>query len=119
MTQDLNDWQDEDFDDFSSDSALFDDFSVAEDPDMSAFTEDEVEESEDEFDRLRRKSSRTGSMFDDMEGDDEAIAGDSSGSSFAFSLSNFSTSQRLILAVLLLLDVLVIGLGILIWMGRI
>lgn len=117
MTQDFSDWQEDDFDEFSSDSPIFDDFSVAEDPDLSDIAAPEEEAADDEFDKLRRKSARAGTMFDDMETDSEFAATESGAS--AFSLSNFSTGQRLILALLLLLDVLMIGFGILVWMGRI
>lgn len=81
-----------------------DDFATDED---DAFGEDG-----DDFDQLRRKSARTGSAFDDMELDDDTA-------SESISLSHLTPSQRVVLAVLLLLNVVVIVVGILLISGRI
>lgn len=113
MAQNFDEWRDEDF----SDESLFDDFAVldnAEDP----FQDDEPAEEGDAFDSLRARSSRAGTMDNEME---EVVTEESrgGGSTSMFALSNFSSGQRIILAVLLLLDVIAIGIGILIVTGRI
>lgn len=63
---------------------------------------------DDEFDRLRQKTARASAVYDDMEYEEleEEVGGRGGGF-----LGQFSPQQRLILAVLLLLDILVIGLG--------
>jgi hypothetical protein len=65
----------------------------------------------DEFDHLRAKSARSGSTYDEMDMDD--------GSNEGLSLSHLTPPQRVILAVLLLLDVAVIVVGVLLITGRI
>jgi hypothetical protein len=71
-----------------------------------AFGEElEEEDAEvDQFDMLRQKSARAGSAFDDMSEEDPFQDNTS-----MFSLENLTASQRTILVVLLLLNVLVIG----------
>jgi hypothetical protein len=75
--------------------------------------EDEAEaafDEEDDFDQLRRKSARASATYDDIETDvDDEGEG--------ISLSHLSPSQRLVLAVLLLLNVIVITVGILLFTG--
>jgi hypothetical protein len=60
---------------------------------------------EDDFDQLRRKSARTGAAYDEM-----ALEDDDSGN---ISLSHLTPPQRLVLAILLLLNVIVITVGVL------
>jgi hypothetical protein len=60
---------------------------------------------DDDFDQLRRKSARTGAAYDEM-----ALEDDDSGN---ISLSHLRPPQRLILAILLLLNVIVIIVGVL------
>jgi hypothetical protein len=60
---------------------------------------------DDDFDQLRRKSARTGAAYDEM-----ALEDDDSGN---ISLSHLTPPQRLILAILLLLNVIVITVGVL------
>ena len=67
---------------------------------------------EDEFESLRQKSARTSSIYDELEEGEET----SSGGNF---LSGFTPQQRLILAVLLLVDVIAVGIGLLVLTGRI
>lgn len=95
-------------DDFLND--LSDDEFAEDAPDWAQ--ELETEEPGDEFDQLRRKSARTGSIYDDMELDEES---DSSSSP----LSNFSPTQGLILAVLVLLNIVVFVVGVLALTNRI
>jgi hypothetical protein len=72
--------------------------------------EDESPDFEDEFDRLREKTARTSAVYDDMEFEDleEEVVEERS------FLGQFSPAQRFILALLLLLDILAIGLGVLV-----
>ncbi|MBE7532256.1 MAG: hypothetical protein HND44_21520 [Chloroflexi bacterium] len=86
----------DDFDDLSDEDYGFDnDFSSASDADHNS----------DQFDQLRRSSARSETMFNEL--DDENRPTSSSGS--GFSLSNFSAGQRLVLALLVVLDIIVIG----------
>lgn len=75
---------------------------------------------EDEFDQLRHHSARAGSTYDDMEleHDQEEDPFAENGRS-PFSLGNFTPTQRLILALLVVLDILAIGFGVLVVLGRI
>ena len=104
-------------DDFSEDAEVFDD-------DQSSGLDDGFD-----LDNLRRQSARSGSAFDDMdttavvEEDDafddfEADEGNDSRSGGRFSLSNFTPGQRLILALLFVLDILAIFFGIMVVTGR-
>ena len=68
---------------------------------------------DDEFDMLRQKTVRTESTYSGMDTSDDEF---SSGS--GFSLSNFTSSQKLILLALLLLDVVAVGFGFLVLLGR-
>ena len=67
--------------------------------------EQEVEEQPgddlDDFDRLRQQSARASSAYDDLTLEEET------GSSGGFSLSAFTPGQRLVLAVLVFLNVVV------------
>ena len=70
-------------------------------------TEEQFEDQfEDEFEQLRQKSMRTSASHEAVE---EEISTRSTGV-----LSKFSPSQRLILAVLLLADIIVVGLVLLV-----
>ena len=94
--------QDNSFDDLEFND---EDEEVEETPDWMAFEEEpEGDEEVDEFDVLRQKSARAGSAFDDISEEDPFRD-----SSSSFSLQDLTSSQRMILAVLLLLNVLVIG----------
>ncbi|MBE2221046.1 MAG: hypothetical protein IAF02_05870 [Anaerolineae bacterium] len=102
-------------DDFSS----FDDDSFDDTPDWLLDGEEgqapntgAAVDNDDEFEQLRQKSARSGSMYDDMETDNQ---GQSSGSSFSW--SSFSSGQRLVLALLIVLDILAIGFGVLVMTG--
>jgi hypothetical protein len=64
------------------------------------------EEGADEFDQLRQRSARASSAYEDVEIDE-------GGGSSGFSLSLLTPGQRLVLAVLLLLNVIVIIIGVL------
>lgn len=113
---DVNDpFEDDDFAPFNDEflDATDSDFAAS---DFAAEAPAIPEDIDDEFDQLRRKSAR-GETFDDELAEEEAFAMDEGGT--GFSLSNFSSGQRLILAVLVLLDILMIGFGILVVTGRV
>lgn len=94
----------DEFDDLRDDDFGFDnDFSSA--PDAA--------ESSDEFDQLRRSSARSETMFNDLNDENRPSASSSSG----FSMSNFTAGQRLVLALLVLLDIVVIGICLVVLWG--
>ncbi|RMG92365.1 MAG: hypothetical protein D6706_16950 [Chloroflexi bacterium] len=97
--------------------ALRDDFDFEEENALVADDQPAFDDmaADDEFDALRARVGRTGAMSDEM--DDIEDFEPLSGSGFAFSLSNFTPGQRLILALLLLLDVVAVGFGALIFLG--
>lgn len=64
-----------------------------------------AEEGEDEFDQLRQRSARASTAYEDVEIEEGGGGG--------FSLSLLTPGQRLVLAVLLLLNVIVIIIGVL------
>jgi len=103
---DLDIFQD---DDFSEEASVFED-------EQSSGFEDDLD-----FDSLRRQSARSGSTFDEMEmggmeeGGFEEIE---SGGGSRFSLGNFTPGQRLILAILVLLDIVAVLFGVLVVTGR-
>ncbi len=67
----------------------------------------------DEFEELRQRSARAGTVYEEMEVDEEAA--DSRAS--RFSLNQFTPGQRLLLALLVLLNVIVGGIAILAFIG--
>lgn len=78
---------------------------------------------DDQFDQLRRRSARVGSAFDDMAEEDvdqDAMPTSSqrepSPQPAMASSGRFTASQRLVLILLMLLNVLVIGWGVLLLM---
>jgi hypothetical protein len=94
---------------------MTDDFSnLRQDEDQEEIPDWTEQGGDDAFDQLRRKSARTGAMHDEMAEDEEFFE---SSSSLSFSLGNFTPTQRLILAVLILLDVLAVGFGLLVITG--
>lgn len=103
----------------SDDFSNFNDDSFDDTPDWLLDGEDEAPTSnvpgsdDDEFEQLRQKSTRSGSMYDEMETDGSTNAG--SRSSFAW--SSFSSGQRLVLALLIVVDILAIGFGVMVVAG--
>lgn len=69
---------------------------------------------DDEFEMLRQKTVRTETTYSGLDTSDDEF-----GSSSGFSLNNFTTSQKLILLALLLLDIVAVGFGFLVLLGRI
>jgi hypothetical protein len=94
MTDDFSDFRDDTFDD--SPDWLLDEGGAS-------------EEMDDGFEQLRQKSTRTGSMYDDMESSEEVRT-----SSSSFSWSSFSSGQRLVLALLIVLDILAVAFGVMV-----
>lgn len=83
-----------------------------------AFSSDDI--FEDEFDQLRHHSARSGSTFDEMETEPEPEEDPfAENGRSRFSLGNFTSTQRLILALLVVLDILAIGFGVLVVLGRV
>jgi hypothetical protein len=66
---------------------------------------------DDELDSLREKSTRASSVYDDLEGDEQP---ESEGGGF---LSQYTSSQRLILALLLFIDIVALACVILVVAG--
>jgi hypothetical protein len=83
---------------------------MAEEFDFEEEAEEDTFDFEDEFDRLREKTARTSAVYDDMEFEEleEEVAVERG------FLGQFSPQQRFILAVLLLLDIVAIGVGVLV-----
>jgi hypothetical protein len=71
---------------------------------------DDTFDFEDEFDRLREKTTRTSAVYDEMEFEDleEDVVAERG------FLAQFSPQQRFVLALLLLLDILAIALGVIV-----
>lgn len=106
MTDDFSSFNDDSFDD--TPDWLLDDEEISPISDTVTEIEDD-----DEFEQLRQKSARSGSMYDEMESESD----DSAGSSSSFAWSSFSSGQRLILAFLVVLDILAIGFGVMVVAG--
>jgi len=68
---------------------------------------------DDELDSLREKSTRASSVYDDLEGDEQP---ESEGGGL---LSQYTSSQKLILALLLLIDIVALACVILVVTGTI
>lgn len=69
----------------------------------------EADDPDAEFDQLRQRSARASSAYDDVELEENGGSG--------FSLSLLTPGQRLVLAILLLLNVIVIIIGVLAMAG--
>lgn len=101
--------------DFMRDFRDDDDELEADGPDWTQAIEEPAGEEDDEFERLRRRTVRAGAAFDEMSLDESAASSSTGGGLMA----SFTPAQRLILAVLVLLNIIVIGLGVLAMTGRI
>ena len=66
---------------------------------------------EDEFEELRKKSVRTSAVYEELEEEE------SSSSGFGQILGSFSPAQRLVLALLLLLNICAVGFAFLLIAG--
>ncbi len=75
-----------------------------------------LDDSPDEFDQLRRSSARSETMFNELTEDGIRTSSSSSRSS-GFSMSNFTPGQRVILAALVVLNLLVISIGLMVVLG--
>ncbi|MCB8926959.1 MAG: hypothetical protein H6652_15185 [Ardenticatenaceae bacterium] len=107
-----------------NDNNLDDDFSsfrddLFGDDEPASFADDlpPMEDMDDEFEELRRKSTRGESLDDDLASDDALFSEErSSGSGFAW--RNFTPGQRLILALLVLLNILMGAIGLMVITGN-
>ena len=106
MSNDFNSFSDDAFDE-TPDSLMDNDLSNVEPAET-------FEGRDDEFDQLRRKSARTGSMQDEMETTGTATTTRSGGS---FAWSSFTPGQRLLLALLVILDIVAIAFGVMVVVG--
>jgi len=116
---DFRDNLDDDFDDNIDDdfSALREDLFSDEAGDSLLEDMPAVDDIDDEFDQLRRKTARGESLDDDLDNDDAFFSEESSsGSGFAW--RNFTPSQRLTLALLVLLNIVMGTIGLLVVTGR-
>jgi hypothetical protein len=68
---------------------------------------------DEDFDSLREKSTRTSSVYDDIEAAEPEDEGRSGG------LRGLTAQQRLILALLLFIDLVALACAVLIWTGQI
>ena len=110
---DLDNNADDDFSAFRDD--LFGDeggASLADEMEMPA-----VDDIEDEFEQLRRKSARGESLDDDLDSDDAFFSEESSGGS-GFAWRDFTPGQRLTLALLVLLNIIMGTIGLLVVTGN-
>lgn len=73
---------------------------------------------DDEFDQLRRKSTRGGSLDDDLANEDTFFSEERSGRSGGFAWGNFTPGQRLILALLVLLNIIMGAIGVMVITGN-
>ena len=104
----MDDFSDDDFGNLQDDDFSFDE------TDFSSDLPDQTEDESDQFDQLRETSARSETLYDEM--DDDAF-GESSSEGSGFSLSNFSSGQKLVLAVLVVLNVLMVGFALLVVLG--
>ena len=119
----MTDFRDSFDDDFSDD--LDDDFTAfredlfSDDDGGTAMLDDlpSMDDMEDEFDHLRRKETRGESLDDDLDGDD-AFFSDESSSGSGFAWGSFTPGQRLILALLVLLNIIMGIVGLLVITGK-
>ena len=102
------------------------------DDDFSAFREDlfsgdedvpladnlpALDDIDDEFDQLRRKTARGESLDDDLDSDEAFFSEERSGGS-GFAWRNFTPGQRLTLALLILLNIVIGAIGLLVVTGN-
>ena len=111
LDDDLNDDLDNDFTAFRED--LFGDEQEA--PTVEDLPP--LDDLDDEFDHLRRKSARGESLDDDLDSDYTFFEDESSGGS-GFAWSSFTPGQRLILALLVLLNIVMGAIGVLVITGN-
>lgn len=112
------------FDSLFNDNDYDDDFNI---DDPTAASSSAAPGIEDDWEaQFRQQSARSGTAFDEMESDQaflqEADADETAGSERrggGFALGNFTGSQRLILLLLVLLDIVAIAFGVLVVMGRV
>lgn len=77
-----------------------------------------LDDMDDQFEQLRRKSTRGGSLDDDLDSDEAFFSEETSRSSSGFAWSNFTPGQRLILALLVLLNIIIGAIGLMVITGN-
>ncbi len=93
--------------DFTQEDIVFeDDLTTVSTTDDSTF--------DDSFDQLRDKTVRGETVDNNLAADEDMVAEENTSSSGGFSLDQFSPGQRLVLAILVILDIIVIGFGLLV-----
>ena len=74
---------------------------------------------DDEFDQLRRKSTRGGSLDDDLASEETLFSEERSGRSRGgFAWGSFTPGQRLVLALLVLLNIVIGAIGVMVITGN-
>jgi hypothetical protein len=99
----------DDFDDLRDDDFSFDNTDFSSDLPADNYGEP------DQFDQLRETSARSETLYNDIS--DDSI--NESGGSGGFSFSSFSSGQKLVLAILVVLNVMMIGFALLVISGAI
>ncbi|HID51835.1 MAG TPA: hypothetical protein EYP41_07360 [Anaerolineae bacterium] len=95
--------------DFAQGDAFF------EDDDLTAVPPTDDSAFDDPFDQLRDKTVRGETVDNNLAADEDNIAvGENTSSGGGFSLDQFSPGQRLVLAILVILNIIVIGFGLLV-----
>lgn len=77
-----------------------------------------LDDIDDEFEQLRRKSTRGGSLDDDLDNDETLFSEETSRSSGGFAWGSFTPGQRLILALLVLLNIIIGAIGLMVITGN-
>ncbi|GJM42624.1 MAG: hypothetical protein DHS20C20_29060 [Ardenticatenaceae bacterium] len=118
MTDFRNDFDDDLNSDLDDDFSAFRD-DIFGDDEGSSLAEDlpPIDDLDDEFDQLRRKSARGESLDDDLASDEEFFSDESSGGG-GFAWRNFTPGQRLILALLVFLNMVMGVIGLLVITGN-
>ena len=114
---DFNDDLDDDFSSFRNDLFGDDEGSLDE---GSPLVDDlpAIDDIDDEFDQLRRKSARGESLDDDLASEDTFFSEEEGSSGGGFAWRNFTPSQRLILALLVFLNIVMGIIGLLVVTGN-
>ncbi len=101
--------------DFTPDNISFDDDLTST---LSPTTTEENLPDDDPFDMLRNKTARGETVNNSLIADEEVIIEEPDSSTGSkFSLDQFTPGQRLVLAILVILNIIVIGFGLLVILG--
>lgn len=119
MTDFRNDFDDDQIDDLDDDFSAFRDDLFGDD-EGAPLAEDlpPMDDLEDEFDQLRRKSTRGESLDDDLAGDETFFSAEESSGGSGFAWSSFTPGQQLVLALLVFLNIVMGVIGLLVVTGN-